>query len=150
MLEERGRSWRDLSRNQTLFSELALLDHSYHSFTAADSVFDMLDNAGALKHRVGDRIEPGSEIEPFVPETRTRAKARARFIAEHAPNPEMLVNWDMVHEASSHRYCMLSDPFATEFEPWQDHAMRSRRPRGRPRPAPPPTDDVELDAEIPF
>ena len=92
MLRQCGAGWAKLPKLRQLFSELALVDHSYHDFGNPDSVFHRLEAAGALAHRVGPRVEPGQEPEPFVPETTTRARARARFIRSHVGSMKV-VDW---------------------------------------------------------
>ena len=61
-------------------SELTLLDHDYHAISEPGSIFDRLEASGTLNHRVGPKVGPGEEPEPYVPDVATRAKPRARFI----------------------------------------------------------------------
>lgn len=119
VLGEEGTDWQSLPRRPQLFSELALLDHSYHNFAAPDSVFRLLEQQGLLQHRVGPTIAPGEEAEPFVPETSTRASARARFIREHAGQDQFVVDWSCVVDRQSNRIARLDEPFAGEFSPWE-------------------------------
>ncbi|MCO6456010.1 MAG: proteasome accessory factor PafA2 family protein [Pirellulaceae bacterium] len=119
LLGEGGRDWRSLPGDHRQFCELALLDHSYHEFCNPSSVFDRLDRAGVLQHRVGPRILPGDEPEPFVPETTTRARARARFIRDHARGGQFAVDWSWIHDVAGNRRASIEDPFASELAPWQ-------------------------------
>jgi hypothetical protein len=122
VLAQNGCMWRELPRRTELFHELALLDQSYHEFGNPDSAFSRLDRAGLLRHRVGPFVPPGEEPEPFVPETATRAAARARFIAGHANQKNLMIDWSWVAEGGGIRRCHLFDPFAQEYDPWQNAA----------------------------
>ncbi len=116
VLNEQGKSWQQLPNDQTLFNELALLDHSYHSFCDPNSVFDRLEQAGVLRHRLGPCIAPGGEANRFVPSLQTRADARARFIRDHAGNRQYLVDWSMMFDRSDNRCWLLEDPFAESVQ----------------------------------
>lgn len=119
-LAERGLAWRELPGRKEPLAALALLDHSYHEFASPDSVFRALEEAGALRHRVGAALAPGQEPEPFVPETTTRARTRARFIRDHAASPGLSVDWSCALELANRLCADLHDPFATEFGPWRE------------------------------
>jgi len=114
-LEDRGSSWGELVDDMEELSTLGLLDHDYHSISEPISVFSDLDRRGLLSQRVGDRIEPGAEEEPYVPDVGTRARARARFIVEHAGRTDMMMTWDRVRERSTQRVQTLFDPFAEAY-----------------------------------
>ena len=77
--------------------------------------FSDLARRGLLNQRVGDPIEPGGEKEPYVPDVGTRARARARFILEHAGESGLIMSWDRVIERGSHRVRTLFDPFAEAY-----------------------------------
>lgn len=127
VLAEAGLDWSRLPRNRRMFEELAVLDHSYHSFCEEDSVFTMLEQQGLLQHRVTDLIAPGAEPEAFVPEVATRAATRARFIKEHAMNrSEYLMSWTWVNDMNNGCFKQLSDPFATSFTSWTETQRPSR------------------------
>jgi proteasome accessory factor A len=117
-LRAHGRSWHDLARRPHLFNGLVLLDQNYHEFANPDSVFDHADRADLLAHRVGPIVAPGSEAEPFTPETPTRARARARFLRTNDGDSNLEVDWASVHDRRGDRCRWLSDPFATEYGPW--------------------------------
>ena len=119
VLADAGYTWADLPNDRRKFCELVLIDHSYHSFCDPGSRFEELDRAGHLDHRVGAAIEAGTEAEPFVPETRTRARARARWIKEHSSRDAMFVSWSFVKDCRTRRYRGLENPFATEYGPWE-------------------------------
>ena len=125
-LRQAGSSWKDLRGNDRLFYELALLDHSYHEFSAPSSVFLRLERAHLLEHRVGETITPGCEADPHVPETITRANARARFIRESTSSKHFIMDWTWVEDLQTRRRRRLYEPFAREYGPWHGY--------GRPRP----------------
>ena len=107
-----------------MFDELALLDHSYHEFCSQQSVFNRLEEAGVLQHRVCEPIAPGKEPDPYVPETTTRARARARFIRDNQQRDELVVDWSWIHDKRQNRRCHLNDPFAQEMGPWEKATIR--------------------------
>ncbi len=115
-----GHAWKDLRRSADLFAELTLLDQNYHEFTNPESVFYLLQRQGVLHHRVADAIPPGGEPEPYVPDTTTRGRARARFIREHAGNTQMVVDWAAVTDSRNNRRRRLPEPFARHYEPWEE------------------------------
>lgn len=118
VLAAEGTSWRDLPRCPQRFPELALLDHSYHNFGETQSVFTMLEQDGLLQHRVGPCIPPGEEPDPFVPETHTRAAARARFIRDHDRHDQYVIDWSCVYDRNSRLMARLEQPFATAYGEW--------------------------------
>jgi proteasome accessory factor A len=118
LLAASGHGWKDLPGQPHLFSELALADHDYHDFSSDESIFQRLDDRRLLAHRVGDPIPAGKEAEPWVPETATRARARARFIRDHAGTTNLLMDWSCVHDLAHGRWRRLDDPFALEYGPW--------------------------------
>lgn len=119
VLESTGADWQTLPTLRGTFNVLALLDQNYHEFSNASSVFCRLENAGVLKHRVGEAIAPGREAEPFVPEVQTRAAARARFLKGHSRATGLLMDWSCVHDLSQRRCRPLFDPFADSYGPWK-------------------------------
>jgi hypothetical protein len=130
-LHDAGVSWAELPGRRPMFCELALLDHSYHEFCNPESAFDRLEAAGALRHRVCDRIEPGQEDEPYVPETGTRARARARFIRDNQHREDVALDWSWAQDMSGNQRAYLRDPFAAEFGPWE--STPTPEPRGSRR-----------------
>jgi hypothetical protein len=132
VLAERGLAWRDLPGQPSRFAELALLDHSYHNFCDPDSVFNLLERDGLLEHRVGPRIAPGEEVDPFVPECATRARARARFIKAHTGQDHFMLDWSQVWDRREQRVARLEDPFAADFTPWSPLPGQSRNPSPLP------------------
>jgi hypothetical protein len=107
-----------LRGNEAAFSELALLDHSYHEFGSSGSSFDQAVDAGLVDHRLVERITPGREPEPWVPDVATRAKPRARFIAEHSEQRGMFMDWSVVVDRETMRRRHLKRPFDAAFEEW--------------------------------
>lgn len=120
VLDDTGKTWNDLAHDTQLFAELALLDHSFHAFCEPDSAFVHLNEAGVLDHRIGDAIRPGSEPEAFVPETATRARARARFIRDHCKRGSFMVDWSWAHDMEKNQQCDLFDPFADSYSEWKN------------------------------
>jgi hypothetical protein len=116
VLAEQGKQWNDLVRDHALFHELALLDHSYHSFCDPNSVFRRLERLGLLRHRVSDLVEPGAEAEPYVPGLKTRADARARFIVERSSLRDHLLDWSFAASVRGDRFLLLCDPFSHQFD----------------------------------
>ncbi len=134
VLREMNQTWESLPWHRRLFNELALLDHSYHEFCDSQSVFDRLEKAGMLQHRVGTQIEPGQEPEPFVPETKTRACARARFIRDNAKWGTFVVDWSWVHDLEKGQRQTIFNPLAEQYDAWQRgsfDATNMQRPRSR-------------------
>ncbi|MGA2030812.1 MAG: proteasome accessory factor PafA2 family protein [Thermoguttaceae bacterium] len=119
VLAHRGKSWADVPGNAQLCTELELLNYSYHELTDPQSYFDRLEQAGALDHRVADLLPPGAEPERYVPQTESRAKARARFIIEHSYDKDLVVDWGEVSEPRAGRRRTLWDPFAAAYSDWQ-------------------------------
>ena len=128
VLAESGSSWKQLVGDRHLFSHLALIDQSYHSFTDPNSVFDVLEANGSLDHRVAPAVVAGAEVEPFVPAVATRAAARARWLVEHAPDERYVMDWQSLFDLKVNQWRRLDDPFATEFTDWSEPTPR---PRGR-------------------
>ena len=124
VLSEAGCTWQNLPQRKSMFDELALLDHSYHEFCSQQSVFNRLEEAGVLHHRVCEPIAPGEEPDPHVPETTTRARARARFIRDNQNRDELVVDWSWIHDKRQNRRCHLYDPFASKMGPWERATMR--------------------------
>jgi hypothetical protein len=118
ILANEGLTWADLPRRPQMFADLALLDHSYHNFCDANSVFNLLEQQRLLDHRVGPRVTPGEETEPFVPECATRARTRARFIKQHAGQFQLMMDWSWVWDPNENRVASLEHPFAADFDPW--------------------------------
>ena len=113
VLQQNGHSWQSLPRSSRMFRELALLDHSYHSFTSEDSIFGRLEDAGLLDHRAAAVIEAGEEETPYVPHTTTRARARALFIKENSPSDQLYMDWSLAHHNG--KTFELLDPFAKNY-----------------------------------
>ena len=123
-----GHGWEDMRRtNRGLFRRLALLDQDYHSIAFEGSPFDQLERRGALRHRVGERVSPGGERDPWIPDTLTRAAARARFLRDHSDGwraddghaTAFCVDWASIRDRAGSRMASLDDPFATDVGPWK-------------------------------
>jgi len=132
VLAEQGIAWKTLPEHSTSFAELTLLDQSYHALRR-DSIFRLLEASGAVQHRVAPRLEPGGEPEPYVPDTTTRAAARARFIRRFAGRDELLLDWSYVLDSDAERKRNLSHPFAQNFSRWRSFEAFDdvRPPRSR-------------------
>ena len=133
VLQAAGASWQNLPARNDLFYTMALLDQSYHEFCNPESLFRRLDDSGLLSHRVGEVSEPGTEPEPYVPPTTTRARARARFIRDHAQELGLTMDWSSVQDLANEQWRELSNPFADAYGPWRnrhetlDRVLHSRR-----------------------
>jgi hypothetical protein len=134
ILDEAGCSWAVLPNSSSeLFRRLAILDHSYHEFCNRSSIFRQMEAGGLLNHRVCDMDGPGLENEPYVPDTTTRARARARFLSNHCGDPRFIVDWSCIYDTSSERRKSLYGPFAESYGPWEeiDSARRARESQRR-------------------
>jgi hypothetical protein len=122
VLQDEGLCWAELPDRPAVFSELALLDHSYHNFCDDESVFSILERDGLLDHRVAPLVIPGEEPEPFVPELLTRAQARARFIRDNCNDGgrRYIMDWSRVSDLRECRIAAIIDPGATAYSEWQD------------------------------
>ncbi|MBN1852626.1 MAG: proteasome accessory factor PafA2 family protein [Pirellulales bacterium] len=120
VLREMNLTWESLPDHPPAFNELALLDHSYHAFCSSQSVFNRLEKAGMLQHRIGPQINPGQEPEPYVPETQTRARARARFIRDHASRRSFVVDWSWIHDMENNRRQTIFNPFGEKYDDWKE------------------------------
>jgi hypothetical protein len=118
-LREQSCRWQDVPRTRHLFDLLALLDQRYHEFADAQSPFNRLDEAGGLWHRIGERLLPGTETEPYVPATTTRARARARFFVQHRDRQNLVMDWAGVYDTSRGLRRQLDSPFGQAYGDWQ-------------------------------
>lgn len=123
IIEQSGHSWHDLLSHPQLLAQLALIAQNYHEFTDPHSIFNRLESSGLLNHRLGPYIPPGQEAEPFIPDTRTRAALRARFIRDHAPSAKCSVGWSLALDQE--QQWSLGDPFATELTPIAEREPRT-------------------------
>jgi proteasome accessory factor A len=119
-LAVKGITWKELPHHIPVFNELALLNQHYHEFADPASPFAQLDHAGILWHRGVPESSPGPELEPYVPQTSTRARARARFIREHqSERTQFVMDWAAVYAPGSKKKRPLAEPFAQEYGPWR-------------------------------
>jgi hypothetical protein len=118
VLEEQNCGWAELPQRPRLFEELALLDQNYHEFSNPHSAFAQLEQAGLLDHRVEARIEPGQEVEPYIPDVATRARPRAHVIRHHRQCPGFEVDWAWIKDKTQQRMLRFDDPFATGWDQW--------------------------------
>ncbi len=118
VLEQQNCGWDALPQHSRLFEELALLDQNYHEFSNPNSAFAQLEQSGLLDHRVGPKIEPGQEVEPYIPDVTTRAKPRAHVIRNHRQCPGFEVDWSWIKDKRQQRMLRLEDPFATGWDHW--------------------------------
>lgn len=127
-LEASGRRWEDVPGDRDLACRLVLLAHDLQRVASPEALFPRLEAAGLVDHRVEPRLEPGGEEVPFVPRTRTRAEARARFIRHHSPSRRYRVDWACVVDHVEERLRDLRDPFAGEFGEWRPYPDGAKRP----------------------
>ncbi len=111
-LREEGKSWHDLPGDRGLYWELALMDFRYHSL--ADGLFDDLDAAGALNHRIftDAETEPGNEPDPYVVASPPRERARARLIKEFSGRQNVDMRWEAFFDGQRGGTVPLQDPFS--------------------------------------
>jgi hypothetical protein len=126
VLRDRGFSWEDLPNHKRLFYELALMDHSYHELGNDRSMFLRMERSGVLAHRIGASLPPGGEADPYVPEVKTRARARARFIKKHGDDDNLSIDWACVYHTVDKKFRRLDQPFAKSFGVWE----RNERDKG--------------------
>ncbi len=105
-----------------------------------DGIFNSIDAAGELRHRV---VDPGSiERAMTEPPQGTRARVRGEFIRRvWGKQGEYFASWEMICEKSRRRGMDLNDPFESE-EKWKP----SLRP-GRSFRRPPPSTSIDPDEE---
>ncbi len=120
LLAAEGVSWNELPGQRERFCRLALHDQDYHAIGQADSLFERLERADLIEHRLVSRVEAGNEREPYVPEVETRARPRARLIRDHAGDRTLLLDWSGVLDRKRRKVRRLHDPFAAEFGPWEE------------------------------
>ena len=114
-LRQQSQSWPELPNHEPLASALALVNQNYHEFCSPDSVFAQLEAQGALSHRVVPVVAPGTEPEPFIPEVRTRAHPRARWICERAGRQDVEADWALLKHRASGECWRLDDPRSATF-----------------------------------
>ncbi len=122
ILRDRGKQWTDLIGDKQLCAEMELINHSYHEITDPDSYFDQLEEAGELADQVAPTVAPGSE--PNIPQTETRAKARARFIVENAGDRNLVMDWGHVVDRRG-RCRTLWNPFGQVYSQWEEEGPPS-------------------------
>ncbi|MFH1681967.1 MAG: proteasome accessory factor PafA2 family protein [Candidatus Eisenbacteria bacterium] len=124
LLERNGRSWDELRPLVDLRKELLEIDTRF-SELSDDGIFEALDRAGVLRHRL---VSPG-EVERAVksPPERGRARIRGKAVRQLAceGRGHYLCDWDHLIDVQKNRVLDLSDPFA-ESEEWKPLADRLR------------------------
>ena len=120
-LDDVGKRFSDLAGNEELLAQLALIDQDYHDIVEEETPFTWLEDNGYMEQRVGPRVKPGHEAEPFVPQVKTRALPRARFIAACSETGSYALDWAWIHDRSTGRFRELFDPFAeTLSDEWKE------------------------------
>ncbi len=102
---------------QRLHSELHEIDWRFGQLGPA-SLFDALDSAGVLNHRLVDQEEVDQAT--VKPPSIERAAVRGRMVAEHAGTDGLFaVDWSLVVDHQTRKYLDLTDPFTPSTE-WQE------------------------------
>jgi hypothetical protein len=115
LLAAHGASWSQLPDVVSARAEAFELDARFGALDER-GVFNALDAAGALRHRVGDLdIEGAMESPP--PDTRAwvRGNAIRRLNAKRTP---YLARWTGIHDVDGRQELDLADPLETE-ERWR-------------------------------
>ncbi len=120
--------FRRYSRVRTVrpTAELCEIDYRF-SELGGDGIFEALDEAGVLCHRVPEVGDPsGRELQP---PPSGRARLRGQLVEYFHPRVgEYGCEWDHVVDPSRGRAIMLDDPFADEIE---EHCFVSFEPISR-------------------
>ncbi len=111
-----------------------MLDVRYHALV--DGAFEELDSSGALNHRRYDdeEVRPGSEAEPFIPESLPREVLRARIIKTHSGREGYSCRWTEIVDENIRRMITMNDPFSSDCcwthydsrNPFDDEFIRFR------------------------
>jgi len=141
-LAERGLTWEDVGRaaqagsrldQHTLArvrAELCLADNRFSQLDS-EGIFQQLDAAGVLDHRLTDLDEAAIERALTEPPPGTRATARARVIRRYAGTPQasrLRVGWSFIEDTSTGARLDLSDPFDSGAE-WKNFRRGKARRR---------------------
>ncbi len=127
-------TWSDVTSFSNIYFQLAMLDVRYHALV--DGVFEELDSSGALNHRRYDdeEVRPGSEAEPFIPESLPREVLRARIIKSHSGREGYSCRWTEIVDENIRRMITMNDPFSSDCcwthydsrNPFDDEFIRFR------------------------
>jgi hypothetical protein len=121
VLERRGLSWDDLPALARARQEVFELDARFGAL-GEDGVFDALDRAGALNHRVRDLDVADAVLNP--PQD-TRARIRGDVVRRLSEEGTVYAaEWTSVYDKDRNRELLLSDPLTTE-EYWREPPERS-------------------------
>jgi proteasome accessory factor A len=122
---ERSLDWDMMRPVVDLRKELFELDFRFGQ-VGGDGLFDKLDRAGAIDHRV-----PGVEnIEAAVsrPPAGGRARLRGARIEKFAGRPDFISSWTGIYDMAGRRKLDMSDPFATRAR-WRKMPRPAREER---------------------
>jgi proteasome accessory factor A len=121
LLSRRGLEWDELRKMLVLRPEFFEIDMRFGQL-GARGLFSMMDEAGALHHRVSgiDNIEHAMRNPPAT----GRAKLRGAVVKRVAGDGHggWCCTWQRIYSQRYGRLLDLSDPFAKE-ELWQDEAV---------------------------
>lgn len=117
MLRERGLHWDDLGRFLTVRNELCELDVRFGQL-GPRGVFNALDAAGVLAHRLADARSIAAAVE--LPPHTGRAWLRGGSVRALTGNESRyLCTWEGIWDAHTQRTLDLTDPF-TRHRRWTD------------------------------
>ena len=114
LLRRRGLDWGELRRLLRCRDEFYELDWRYGQVGARPGLFDQMDAAGVLTHRVA-----GADAERAMtePPTGSRAQLRGNAVRRLAGKGGACAGWECVVDHGAKQYLHLSDPFASQ-EQW--------------------------------
>jgi len=131
-LREHGLRWSDFSKYAGVRSQLYEADTRFGQLDA-NGIFQKLDRAGVLTHRVPgvDNIPHAIANPPAIGRARLRGETIQRMVSGQAQGR---CDWQSIWDTTEKRFLDLSDPFAAE-ERWQAARVPPREGRGLSRPA---------------
>lgn len=115
----RGLSLQELWESYlTLRAELCEIDLRFGQL-GSEGVFDMMDRAGVLKHRIVSDEEIAAAID--TPPAAGRARVRGNQIRRLGrQQPSAVCDWTRILDSSRGRVLDLSDPFQDDAPQWKD------------------------------
>ena len=76
------------------------------------------------------RRAPGSEAEPYIPESLPRERFRAGIIKELCGQPGVMCDWTQIEDESKERWIRLDNPLSGDYA-WKSAADRPSRAFGQ-------------------
>ena len=123
-LDRRGLSWDGIGALARARAELFELDAKFGAL-GDEGVFDALDAAGALEHRVMDfDVAHAVQHPPHDTRARLRGEVVRRLSESRSP---YVAEWTRIYDKNHDRMLDLTDPFEQE-ERWLEHALVGEAP----------------------